>query len=185
MPKGESCELVPLTEIARRLGLDRSNARKWLLKNGFHFLKIRTPATRGQLTLAMPEEDVNAAIELRKQQGFPVGRERGVAAVSQSSDGGCFYVVQVVPEFSPNRIKLGFTTNVNQRLASYRTVAPTAKLVKTWPCGFSWEQAAIACATKDECEKIGAEVYDCANLDEVLSRLDQFFQLMPECSEGE
>ena len=184
MPSGEDRTLVPLAEIAKRLGLDRSNARKWLLRNGFHFLKIRTPETRGQLTLAMPEQDVQAAVELRKRQGFPVGRQRGAAITSQDvKNGGCFYIVQLVPEFEPNRIKLGFTTNINQRLASYRTIAPTAKLVKTWPCRFSWEQAAIACAVGDQCKRIGPEIYDCTDLDSVIARLDQFFHLMPKASE--
>jgi len=181
---GEDQELVPLAEIAKRLGLDRSNARRWLLKNGFRFLRIRTPETKGQLTLAMPEQDVQAAIELRKRLGFSVGRQRGAAITSQDAEnGGCFYVIQLVPEFEPNRIKLGFSTNIDKRLASYRTIAPTARLVKTWPCRFSWEQAAMACAVGDQCKRIGAEVYDCTDLDSVIARLDQFFHLMPKASE--
>ena len=113
-----------------------------------------------------------------------MGRQRGAAITSQDAEnGGCFYVIQLVPEFEPNRIKLGFSTNIDKRLASYRTIAPTARLVKTWPCRFSWEQAAIACAMGDQCKRIGAEVYDCMDLDSVIARLDQFFHLMPKVSE--
>jgi len=178
-PTSSSDEVVTLAELARRLGLDKSNARKWLRRNGFNFLRVRSVEARNQTTLALRREDAEAAIELRRQQGYAVDGRRNAVSPQGRQDVGFFYVVQVVPEFKETRIKLGFATDVDARLAAYRTIAPTAQMVKAWPCKEAWEQAAIDCATSKGCRRIGQEVYDCDNLQEVLERLDRFFQLMP------
>jgi transposase-like protein len=181
----ESDEIVTIAEVAQRLGMDRSHARKWLLKNGFSFLRVRSAKARNQLTLALHKADAEAAVELRKQQGYLVDRQRAVAVVQQERQNvGHFYIVQVIPEFNPNRIKLGFTTDMDGRLAAHRTAAPTAKLIKTWLCRPTWEEAAIACATRDGCRRIGSEVYDCEDVNIVVSRLEQFFELMPQVAPG-
>jgi transposase-like protein len=178
-PTSSSDEVVTLAELARRFGLDKSNARKWLQRNGFKFEKVRSEEARNQLILALRREDAEAAIELRRQQGYAVDGRRSAVSPQGRQELGYFYVVQVVPEFSETRIKLGFTTHVDARLASYRTVAPNARVVRVWPCRAAWEEAAIDCATSNGCRRIGDEVYDCDNLQEVLERLDRFFQLMP------
>ena len=42
---------------------------------------------------------------------------------------GYFYIIQLVPEALPNRVKVGFADNVEKRLAEHRTAAPTAQAV--------------------------------------------------------
>ena len=44
---------VLLTKLARDLGMDRSHARKYVLRNGFTFLHVRTAETGNQLSLAL------------------------------------------------------------------------------------------------------------------------------------
>ena len=63
-------EFVTLQELSKIFKVDKSNVRRYLKKNGFSFLKVRTAETRGQLTLALTREDSDIAIELRKSQGF-------------------------------------------------------------------------------------------------------------------
>jgi hypothetical protein len=50
-------EFVSLKQLAIELGLDRSNARKYVLKNGIRPHKRRTPDSGGQQTLALTVEE--------------------------------------------------------------------------------------------------------------------------------
>jgi len=168
-------DYVPIADIAEWIGLDRSNARKYILKHGFKPLLIRTSRSRGQPTLALPREDAEAVRALRESQGF------GTMSKPTAKGGrGWFYVVQLVPDLDPNRVKLGFTTSVDERLAAHRTAAPTAVLSKAWPCDAAWEAAAIASATRIGCRHIANEVYQCDDLAGLIERADAFFAVMPQ-----
>ena len=61
---------MTIVELADKLGIDRSNVRKYILKSGFKFIKVRTEESRHQLTLALKKEDAEALIKLRVDQGF-------------------------------------------------------------------------------------------------------------------
>ena len=166
-------EYVTLSELSTELGLDKSNLRKYVLRAGFDFVKVRTPESKAQLTLALTAEDAEAVRELRQEQGF-CGTLRPI-----ENGKGWFYVVQVIPEYDPNRVKLGFATDANTRLASHRTAAPTAVLVKAWPCRASWEVTAIASVTRDGCTLVANEVYTCDDPAALVARGDMFFAIMP------
>lgn len=169
-------DYVVLKDLAAELGLHRSNLRKYILASGFTFVKIRTPESRGQLSLALSPEDVEAVRELRMRAGFLHGKKpRAILNDKQ----GWFYAIQVIPELAPNRIKFGFSSNVDARLQAHRTSAPTAHLVKKWPCERCWENAIIASVTRMDCQLVANEVYDCGNLDTLISRCDDFFAIMP------
>ena len=166
-------EYVVLTQLAKEFGIDRSHVRKYILKNGFSPIRIRTPESGGQLTLALTQEDAESVRALRQQQGFSQQ-----TPVANGTD-GFLYIVQVVPELSSTRVKLGFASNAQDRLASHRTSAPTAILIKTWPCKRAWEVCAIASMTRSECELVANEVYECDNIQGLIKRGDEFFRVMP------
>jgi len=164
-----------LSDLAVELGLDRSNMRKYALKHGFEFRQVRTTTSRGQLVLALSPEDAEAVRELRQAQGFGVSGEKQGVVIGP----GWFYTIQVVPDLDPLRIKLGFALDPFRRLDAYRTLSPTACILKTWRCQTAWEQAAIASITRCECESIGGEVFRCSDLKTLIVRGDNFFNLMP------
>jgi hypothetical protein len=83
-----------------------------------------------------------------------------------------------VPEALPNRVKIGYADNVDQRLNEHHTAAPTAKLLKAWPCKRSWDYAAMDCITREECKLVLNEVYE-GDIEHFLARGDAFFELMP------
>jgi len=174
MQRGEM--YITLKELAREFGLDRSNVRKYVLSAGFEPVKIRTPESRGQLTLALTMEDAEAVRELRNKEGF-----LKVRAVN-GSDGGYFYVAQLLPEVKPKRVKLGHTNNVKARLSSHQTVAPNVVLLGEWACKRTWEAAVIASITRvgSGCVKVGQEVFDCDNLTDLVDRAQKFFEIMPK-----
>jgi len=168
---------IDIKEIANRLGMDRSNARKCALQNGFEFVRVRTSESRGQLTLALPESDFQSLLELRREQGFIIGDNGDMVA---SNENGTFYIIQLVPELSANRMKLGFATSMTSRLRSHKTTSPTAKLIESWPCRAVWEAAAISSITRIDCEWVGGEVFDCGDVDALRARGEEFFAIMPK-----
>jgi hypothetical protein len=165
-------EFVSLKQLATELGLDRSNTRKYVLKSGVRPHKRRTPDSGSQLTLALTVEEADRIRAKRREEGF-LGASKAV-----SKEAGYFYVIRLVPELDLRRVKLGFADDVGVRLAQHRTAAPTAVLVRHWPCKRSWEGTAIDCLAAG-CRLILNEVYECDDVDGLLNRGDQFFGLLP------
>jgi len=171
-------DYVPLRDLAAELGVDRSGLRKWVLRQDVEIVRVRTAASKGQKTLAVSVEDADALRALRDSEGFGV-------SVNPTPDGGGFlYVVVPFPECAPRRVKLGFATDTDTRLAAYRTIAPTAQVVKAWSCHRTWETAATASITRMDCSLVGGEVFDCDDLDALVQRGDEFFAMMPREEQG-
>jgi len=173
VPAEANQDYVTLAELAESWGIDRSAARKWAIKEGVAFRRVRTPQTRGQATLALTLDEAEALTQRRRDHGY----SENIAALP--TDQGVFYVVQLVPDLKPNRVKLGFAQDAETRLRGHQTAAPTATLLKTWPARAAWEFAAIASVTREGCQHISDEVYDCENLQALVNRADAFFALMP------
>lgn len=165
-------EYVSVKELAKEWGIDSSNARKYIMAQGFSFLKRRLPESHGQLCNVLTKEDAEMARELREGQGF-TGK-----AIANDAE-GWFYIVQIVPDLDPLRIKLGFAGDVKARLQAHRTIAPTARLVKAWSCKRVWEQAAIDSITRIGCKLIANEVFQCDDLAALSGRAREFFEIMP------
>lgn len=175
-------DIVLLSDIATEFGIDKSNARKYVLKEGFEFIKTRTEETRGQETLALTEEDANAIRTIREEQGYVMysnasGEQR--RQIRRSKSVGYFYIIQLVPDLKPERVKLGFAQSIENRFGDHRVAAPTAEILRTWPCKRTWERAVIDSVTQEDCNPLSTESFDCGNLDKLVKRVDDFFQLMP------
>ncbi len=168
---------ITLKRLAEEIGIDKSNARKYVLDNGFTFEKIRSAETQNQLTLALPIEQANQVKQLRLSQGFPVN---GHAEFRDTLKTGTFYIIQLIPELDNKRVKLGYTGNINSRLRAHQTTCPKANILAQYPCRETWELAAIASITRKNCELIGNEVYQVCDLDMVLEQAEDFFGIMPD-----
>jgi hypothetical protein len=99
------------------------------------------------------------------------------------NEAGFFYVIQLIPEYDPKRIKLGFADNVSSRLTQHRTSAPTAKLLKSWPCRRSWERTAIDAIAAVGGALILNEVFEFQDIEAAIARADQFFSFLPRPSD--
>lgn len=166
-------EFVTLKDLADELGLDRSGLRRYALKTGIKPHKRRTANSANQLTLTVTPEEAECIKASRREEGF-----MGSAKV-MPSEFGFFYVARLVPELDPHRIKVGFADDLRARLAQHKTAAPTITLVKSWPCKRAWEATAIDCVTAADCRLILSEVFECGDIDALVSRADQFFALLP------
>lgn len=166
-------EYVSLKDLADELGLDRSFVRKYVLKHGFVPVSVRTTDSRNQATLALSEEDAQALRDLRASQGF------GINPRPIDNGKGYLYVIRLVPDLAPKRVKLGFAADVMARLIAHQTAAPTAVLVRSWPGKRSWEGVFIESVTRVGCKLIANEVYDCDDVDALVERCEAFMGLMP------
>ncbi len=156
--------------LLTKLAMDKSHARKYILRKGFTFLQVRTAETGNQLALALTADDAAAVRHLRPQTGF---------AAPAPNLTSWFYIVQIFPDLDPRRVKLGMATDPHRRLQEYVTLAPMAQLLKSWPARPSWEGAAIDSATR-HCRRLGVEVFVVDDIPKVIERLDAFFALMPD-----
>ena len=165
-------EYITLKQLSEEFGVDRSNLRKYIINLGFTPIKVRSKNNH-QLVSALNISEAESVREKRKEEGYL--RNQTI----QNGD-GYFYIIQPIPEFAPQRIKLGFTTNINGRISTYKTISPNAKLIKAYNCKPTWELAAIASITKNNCELILNEVYETNNLEELIKNADTFFEIMPK-----
>lgn len=175
----ETEEFVSLREIADQLGLERSNARKYILKLGYAFHRRRTADSRNQPALCLTPAEAEEIIARRRAQGYlePI--------VISAPSVGTFYVIQLVPDLDQRRVKLGFAESLERRITEYRTVSPTAQVVHSWPCRREWEPAVITALTRAaDCKRKSTEVFDCENLEALVKRGNDIFNmLMPIDSE--
>lgn len=172
----EKKEYVTLKEIAEVLKLDRSNARKIILNLGFAPMKVRTEESKNQLTLALTAQEAQELYDIREKAGFnPSNR----MTVNAGNGKGEFYIIQLVPELDPLRVKFGFASNAKLRLQTHQTTAPTCVLLHSWPCKKTWEQPAIDSITRNDCKKIGGEVFQVSSLEKTIEKANQFFDIMP------
>lgn len=168
-----SDDFVSIKNLAKLLGMDRSHARRYVMKLGYSFHRRRTPDSGSQLTLCVTGAEANEIASQRQDKGFLA------STVVAISDVGVFYAIQLVPDLDPKRLKLGFTESLDQRLSQHRTAAPTARVLRTWPCKRSWELTVIDALTCEGCRLILNEVFECDDLDMLVKRGDALFSMLP------
>jgi len=169
-----SDEFVSLKQLADELEMDRSHARRYVLRLGVTPHKRRTPDSQNQLTLAVDINEAELIRTKRREEGF-IGSTKPIA-----KEAGTFYVIHLIPELDPGRLKLGFADDLNSRLAQHRTAAPTAVVARSWPCKRAWEGTVMDCLTGANCRLIMNEVFECDDVDLLLARADQLFALLPD-----
>ena len=168
-------DFVTLKELAEELGLDRSNLRKYAKKLEIEFVRVRTPESRNQLTLAVTVRGAEYIRHCRKSAGF----SKNTPVKESLPNFGVFYAV--VPDISarPNRLKFGFTTDLQNRISAHRTCCPEAQLISQWQCKRTWDRAIIdSISSTGGITKISGEVYDCDDVELVINHLNQLFFLM-------
>jgi hypothetical protein len=174
MNQMDNQEFISIKNLAKKMGMDRSHARRYILKLGIKPKKRRTSDSGNQLTLTVTQQEADVIIKNREDQGFT-----GSGHIVEF-DIGFFYVIQLVPELDSRRIKLGFAVDLEDRLAQHRTAAPTAKVLKSWPCRRSWETTAMDCLSAISCRFILNEVFECDDLEGLIQRGDELFAVLPE-----
>ena len=174
-------EYLTYSEIADRLGVDittvRRSVKRLSASHNIRRLNQKTPTSRGSRVDCLSMDDANALFSWFEDRTQTESEDPNSPATFQRY--GFFYIIQLIPELMPQRVKIGYTDSLETRLSEHRTSAPTAKYVKTWECKRSWDQAAMDSITRDDCELIMNEVYE-GNIDGFQERANAFFSLMPK-----
>jgi len=167
-------EIISVIDVAKNLGRHKAYLFKILGRLGIDTVKEKNSAARGQKIAYITIDDY------KRVRDYLSDTESNSVSLTQQSDvRGVFYLIQLEPEHDPGRFKLGFATNIEERLRSHKTAAPFSKVLKIWPCKILWEKTAIECASQG-CTRLHTEVFRADSVSKVQSRCEQFFELMPQ-----
>ncbi len=168
--------IVTYSEIAKKLKIEVSTVRRHIKKMQLELditpLKQKTSTSKGALVNCLSIGDTKTFINYFETKDNPTQEN------FQYSRFGYFYIIQLIPEFDPNRVKIGFADNVEKRLSEHQTASPTAKVIKSWPCKRSWDQTVMDSITRKDCKLIMNEVYE-GEINNFIERAENFFAMMP------
>jgi len=76
-------DLIPISELAHKLGMFSTNLRRYAIRHGFQFVRARTQTGGGrQEVIALPKPEALRLIQFRQDQGFPLkGEPEGVRLI--------------------------------------------------------------------------------------------------------
>jgi hypothetical protein len=173
-------DLFDYSEIAAKCNVSYDTIRRTLKKVGKELgIEVKRKRNKkGTLSNCLAIEDVNKLISHFETRQAKIQSDEESVALQRF---GYFYIVQLVPEAIPERVKLGYTDNLKQRLLEHQTSAPTAKIIGHWKCKRYWEQAAIDSITRENCKLVLNEVYE-GDIVQFIKRAKEFFALLPENS---
>lgn len=174
-----SDELISVIDVAAKLGERKQYIFKILRRLGIESKKQKSSEARGQSIAYITTKEYDQVKE------YLVGFDKASdTSIIQQDIGGVFYLIQLEPKHDSDRFKVGFATNIEERLRGHKTAAPFSKVLKTWSCKPLWEKTAIDCISQG-CERLHTEVFRTDSIEQVLSRCDEFFKLMPNLTENE
>jgi len=119
-------DYVNFYELAKRLGMSYDTIRRSVAKFGDELgivvQKMKLPGSKGALTQCISTEDANTLVAFleNKPKSDQIGGGENELSFRRF---GYFYIIQVVPELMPNRLKIGYTDNLDQRLREHQTSA--------------------------------------------------------------
>ena len=176
-------EYLTFDQVAEMVGVEVTAIRRAVkiiqFSTGIEILKGKVIG-RSRRALCVSDNHANLIIE------HFVSRQSQIALVSNLAPSvnltaggyGFFYIIQLVPELAPNRVKIGYTDNLETRLKEHQTSAPTAKLIGAWSCKRAWDKAAMDSITRLNCHHVMNEVYE-GDIEAFVSRAYAFFEVMP------
>ena len=172
-----------IKQVAQELGIDPTTVRRLIEKVGpqlgIEVRKGRAATSNAKWSHFLTRDDADKLITYyRAKEAVTPDRPPTGEPVSEY---GVFYIIQLVPEALPNRIKVGYTDNLEKRLAEHQTAAPTARVIGSWPCKRSWDYAAMDSVTRTGCAWVLNEVFE-GDPQGFLDRAEAFFALMPRTS---
>lgn len=169
-------EMVTVAEIAKRLSLDQRTVGRLIAreKEALQLTLHRGKSDKRLLT----KDDADKLIASYEARRGPIDESAEQGDTPKYDRYGYFYLIQLVPEALPNRVKIGFADNVERRLIEHQTAAPTARLVKAWPCKRSWDYAAMDSVTRTGCKLVLNEVFE-GEIQGFIERAEAFFTVLP------
>ena len=167
---------ISVIEAAKELQVSKQQLFKVIKRLGIDTIKQRSSNHRNQLIAFIDDSHLDF---IRNHLSSTSSKGDGNNDKAEwDVERGVFYLIQLEPECDPGRFKVGFASNLDERLRTHRCSAPFSVVVDTWPCHKLWEKTAIDSVTQN-CEKLHTEVFRTNDLENVKVRCDKFFSLMP------
>ena len=95
------------------------------------------------------------------------------------TDKGFIYAIQLMPDVRPNRIKIGFAEDPEERLKNFQTPCPQAVILKTWPTHRWNESDVLKHINKVRRKRFSREVFEFHSLDSFFHSMEKFWE---ECA---
>jgi hypothetical protein len=180
---GMQKEKISVIDLANQLGKRKQTIFKVITRLRITPVRMSGLANRGQKISYVTSEQARLIAETlaNKPRGIEDAESLSNVPVLDFEE-GYFYLVKCEPKFDPGRFKVGFASNVSERMRHLKVSAPYSELQRTWPCRRLWEKTAIECVT-DGCERlgtVGTEVFRTDSMEPVLAKCQEFFSLMPK-----
>lgn len=172
-------DFIAITRIAKKHRKHKAAIFKIANKLHMEITKQVSSDSRGQKMAFVKEDDARIIDEyLKDRQATRIDEDNDFIDLENF---GNFYLIQLEPVCDPNRFKVGFAMDVNERLIKHKCSAPFSKILKSWKCKLLWEKTAIDCVTMG-CDKLHTEVFRSNDsIESVLIKCDAFFSLFNNC----
>lgn len=170
--------VIPVVELARELKTQRGPIHKIVKRLGIVPMDSRLKNKGNQKVKVITHEEADRVRDEYWRNAKTAAAESGGQELPVGGP-GIFYLLQLEPELDPSRIKLGWTSHLDNRLTDHRCSAPFVICIKTWPCRSTWESAALDCLGNG-LERLHTEIFRGADVEELVRKGNEFFGLLPE-----
>jgi len=168
--------MISLRALAHELQIDASGLRKRIVANG---ISIHTVKQNNRLCNGLSDEDATVIRSWHKDI-----KDCGNNTLKSSKDDtatSCrpvtVYVIQLVPDLQPKRIKVGVADSIDARLSQHRTTCPTLSVLRLYTASPAHESILIQLLCSKE-KQIGTEVFDVQSIEQTLTNIDTFFFIL-------
>ena len=163
-------DMIFVNSLANDLSMNKGNLFKLLKKLKIETSSLRSAKHGQQMLSTITREDASKVISYRT--GF---------FKEPDSKSPVIYLVQLLPDLSPNRVKIGFTSDMASRIRDFKTTCPDLTVIKTWQCPkHALEPGIVALIITSEDRPISDEVYQLSSLEDTMRRAEEDFKLLAE-----
>ena len=127
-------DTVRFSDLAKKLGVGIDTIRRTVAKLGDDLGIVVQRESHSSRAQCLSVEDADKLITYFEQRDKHVASTTPSEAAGSYSNYGYFYIIQLLPELFPERVKIGYTDNLETRLREHQTAAPTARYLKSWQC---------------------------------------------------
>jgi hypothetical protein len=163
---------VSLKQLADEIGFHSSSIRKIVVRRGFTPFRLSEGKNKPLYLKATDAEAFKQQIS--NEQNNRVIPKTGISSSKISG----VYIIEVPSYEGKNRFKIGWSDNLSDRLATYRTIVPDLRVKAVWQTSDSWcERAALKCAERFG-RRVHQELFEFEDINSALNELNDLFSKM-------
>ena len=170
MTKEPQPKYMKVCELSAELGRNSASFNRTLKSRGVELTQLTDEKNSPYYITIDDAEKVREAINnpsIQKNQDVDdLPRNPGV------------YLVEVPSYEKTPRFKIGWSDDVQKRLANYRTILPDLRVLRFWPTTYRHlERTALMIGEKNG-RRVYTELFEFSDLEEALENLDRLFSLV-------